>query len=62
MTGPRSKFLKVKCGDCGNVQTIFDRTNTRISCKVCGATMAVPKGGKADIKGEVMGRLDADQE
>lgn len=62
MTGPRSKFLKVKCGDCGNIQTIFDRTNIRISCTVCGATMATPKGGKAEIKGEVLGRVDTDLE
>lgn len=62
MTGPRSKFLNVKCGDCGNTQTIFDRTNKKISCTVCGATMAVPQGGKAEIKGEVLGRIDTDLE
>jgi small subunit ribosomal protein S27e len=59
-TYPISKFLKVKCADCGNIQTIFDRTDTKISCSVCGATMALPAGGKADIKGEVVGRADTD--
>ena len=53
-----SMFLKIKCADCGNVQAVFDRTNTKISCSVCGATMALPKGGKADLKGEVVGRMD----
>ena len=62
MEGPSSKFLKVKCADCGNTQTIFDRTNLKISCSVCGATMAIPMGGKADIKGEVLGRVDTDLE
>ena len=58
----KSKFLKVKCSDCENVQTIFDRTNTKISCTVCGSTIAIPKGGKADIKGEIVGRIDTDLE
>jgi small subunit ribosomal protein S27e len=62
METPTSKFLKVKCTDCGNTQTIFDRTNIKISCSVCGATMALPRGGKADIKGEVLGRVDTDLE
>jgi len=55
-------FLKVKCPDCGNVQTVFDRTNNKISCTVCGSTLATPRGGKADIKGEVVGRVDTDLE
>jgi len=59
---PNSKFLKVKCADCGNTQTIFDRTNLKVSCSVCGATMAIPLGGKADIRGEVLERIDVDLE
>lgn len=58
----KSKFLKVKCSDCENIQTVFDSTNTRISCTVCGSTIALPRGGKADIKGEVVSRVDADLE
>jgi len=58
-TEPKSKFLKVKCADCGNSQTIFDRSNLRISCTVCGSTLAVPTGGKASIKAEVTDRVDS---
>ncbi len=54
----RSKFIKVKCPDCGNAQTIFDRSNTKVSCTVCGSTLAIPRGGKAEIKGEVIERID----
>ena len=53
-----SSFVNVKCTDCGNVQTVFDRTNTRISCTVCGSTLATPTGGKANLKGEVLERVD----
>jgi small subunit ribosomal protein S27e len=50
----RSKFLKVRCRDCGNEQVIYDRAATLVSCLVCGATLAEPTGGKADIKAEVV--------
>jgi small subunit ribosomal protein S27e len=55
----RSKFLKIKCPDCGNTQTIFDRSNTKVSCTVCGSTLAIPRGGKAEIKGEIVDRVDS---
>jgi small subunit ribosomal protein S27e len=55
---PHSKFISVKCTDCGNTQTIFDRSNLKISCTVCGSTIATPAGGKAILKGEVVGRID----
>ena len=47
------RFLRVKCKDCSNVQTLFDRASTEVKCLVCGATLAVPRGGIADIRGEV---------
>lgn len=50
-----SAFLKVKCSDCGNEQIIFNKAASTISCLVCGATVATPTGGKASVKGEVVG-------
>ena len=52
-----SSFLKAKCTDCGNEQVIFSKAATLISCQVCGATMAVPTGGKASVKAEVVGEF-----
>ncbi len=54
MRETRSKFLRVKCRDCGNEQITFDRVASVVSCLVCGATVAEPTGGKADIKAEIM--------
>ena len=59
-TKPRSKFLRVKCQDCGNEQTIFDRSSLKVGCSVCGATLVNPRGGKADIKAEILDRIDVD--
>jgi len=56
--GKRSGFIKVKCPDCGNEQLMFWRTNTTVNCQACGGTLAVPTGGKAHLKGELVGVLE----
>ena len=45
------KFLRVTCNDCGHELVIFDRASTAINCSVCGATLALPAGGKASLVG-----------
>jgi small subunit ribosomal protein S27e len=58
MEKPKSKFMKVRCKDCENEQVIFDKASTPISCHICGSKLAVPKGGKADIKAEILEILE----
>ncbi len=53
-----SKFLKVKCPDCGNEQSIYNKAHVPVTCLVCGTILARPTGGKAEIKGQVIGVLD----
>ena len=48
------KFLRVSCTDCGNETILFDRASTTISCSICGATLARPAGGKADLSGSTV--------
>ncbi len=55
---PRSKFLRVKCPDCGNEQIVFSHATNVAHCNICGATLAEPSGGKAEIKGEIVAVLD----
>ena len=47
-------FIKIKCADCGNEQITFRKAATTVTCHVCGATLIKPKGGNAEIKGEVI--------
>jgi len=54
----RSKFLRVKCPDCGKTQVIFEKPSTRVDCLVCGRTLADPTGGKGKILGEVLEVLE----
>ena len=58
MEKPESKFIKVRCKDCENEQVLFDRTSTEVSCHICGSTLAVPSGGKAKIKGEILEHIE----
>ncbi len=50
----RSKFLRVKCPDCENEQVIFSHPSTIVKCVICGRTLALPTGGKGDIKAEIL--------
>lgn len=55
-----SRFLRVKCADCGNEQVLFNKAASRVKCLVCEKMMAEPKGGKAQVKAEVIETLDTD--
>jgi small subunit ribosomal protein S27e len=49
-------FLKVKC-ECRNEQIIFSRASTTVKCTVCGAVLAEPTGGIANMKVPVVQSL-----
>ena len=54
MRKTKSKFIKVRCKDCENEQILFDKASSPVSCHICGSKLATPKGGKAEIKGELL--------
>lgn len=51
---PRSKFLRIKCPNCGNEQTVFSNATFPVRCLSCGTQLVYPMGGKAKIVGEVV--------
>lgn len=51
---PKSKFLRVKCPNCGNEQVIFSHATFPVRCLACGTQLAYPTGGKAKIVGEII--------
>jgi len=55
---PKSRFLRVKCLKCGNEQLLYSNPVNKITCNVCGETLAEPTGGKAKIKGEITATLE----
>jgi len=54
---PKSRFLLVRCPDCGNEQVVFSHASIEVKCLLCGRTLARPTGGKAVIEGEVLKEL-----
>jgi len=54
----RSKFIKVKCEDCGNEQTIFNKPAMSVRCLVCGNTLVECTGGLGKICGTVITELE----
>jgi len=50
----RTKFFRVKCPDCENEQLVFERASTQVDCVVCGRVLAVPTGGKVDLKADIL--------
>ena len=55
---PKSRFLRVKCNDCGNEQVIFGNASTLIVCLVCGCTLAEATGGKTSVKTQILEVLE----
>ena len=54
MEEKKSGFIKVKCHECGHEQVIFGRAASEIKCTKCGAVLAIPRGGKAAIRAEIL--------
>lgn len=58
ITGPKSKFIKVRCKKCKNEQIIFGKASTQVKCLVCDSILALPSGGKTKIKARVLEVLE----
>lgn len=59
MRGKQSpKFLRVRCTDCGNEQLVYSHASTLVRCQVCSKTLAVPRGGKAEVKTTILSTVE----
>lgn len=52
------KFLMVRCTDCGNEQLLYSHASTLVRCQVCSKTLAVPRGGKVEVKATILGTVE----
>jgi small subunit ribosomal protein S27e len=55
---PRSKFVRVRCPDCGNEQVTFQKVSSIVKCNVCDGLLAEPTGGRASFRGEIIAELE----
>lgn len=51
---PKSRFLRVKCLNCGNQQIIFGCSATDVECLVCRKILLQSTGGKARILTKIL--------
>ena len=54
----RSKFLRVTCPGCENESVLFSNRATPVNCELCGATLATPAGGRANVTAKVVEELE----
>ncbi|MHA1754485.1 MAG: 30S ribosomal protein S27e [Candidatus Odinarchaeia archaeon] len=54
---PKSKFLKVKCIECGSEQIIFGCSTSKVVCETCGKILAEPSGGKTKVRTKIVAVL-----
>lgn len=52
----KTGFVKIKCHKCGQEMVIFGRASTTVEClnPKCSEVLAIPRGGKAAIKAEIL--------
>jgi small subunit ribosomal protein S27e len=55
---PRSDFLRVRCLKCGNEQQLFSNATNKVTCNVCGDTLAEPTGGRVKLRAEKLSTLE----
>jgi len=46
---PKSRFLRIKCLNCGAEQIVFGCSTTEVKCFVCEKQLVQSTGGKARI-------------
>ncbi len=55
---PSSRFQKVNCDECGEIQVVYSHASTVVVCNSCGNNIAEPSGSKAKINGKILGSAE----
>lgn len=55
---PTSKFLKISCKECQEVQVIYSHATTPVTCNSCGNTMTKSTGSKTLMYGQFVGSAE----
>jgi len=50
----KNRFIKVRCKNCKNEQTIFEAASTEVKCIICDQVLAKPRGGKAKLEASLI--------
>lgn len=56
---PSSKFYKLECSECTEIQVVYSHATTQVFCNQCGSPLATPSGSKSNLAGKIKGAVDA---
>lgn len=52
---PSSRFQKVSCRECQEIQVVYSHATVPVTCNSCGNTLTKSTGSKTRLFGEVVG-------
>lgn len=55
---PSSRFQKVSCSECEEVQVIYSHATTPVMCDSCGNRLTESTGSKTKIFGRIVGTTE----
>ena len=55
---PSSKFQKINCNECGELQVVYSHASAQVACNSCGNSISEPTGSKARINGKISGSAE----
>ncbi len=55
---PSSKFYKLECSECTEIQVVYSHATTQVFCNQCGSPLATPSGSKSNLAGKIKGAVD----
>ena len=51
---PHTRFVKIRCPDCGTTMVTYSHASIAVKCPKCGKVLVEPTGGKALIVAEIV--------
>lgn len=55
---PSSKFQKVSCHECQEVQVVYSHATTPVICNSCGNALTKSTGSKTIVFGQIVGSVE----
>lgn len=55
---PSSRFQKINCNECGEIQIIYSHATSMVTCNSCGNAITEATGSKAKINGKISGKIE----
>lgn len=55
---PSSKFQKVSCQECQEIQVVYSHATMQVTCHSCGNTLTKSTGSKTIVFGQIVGSAE----